>query len=745
MATLKRLFNVERTLFQSTSPELTENESCGPSSGDVSSCRALSSGSPERNLPRLPHMQNQTFYGIEKQFEDLHDQFRCRSSPSLKNKRFTSLEPKSSHYRKQRHVDIVEAGFPVHHPRVPTPISPEVIYNEEIANRNIHGRQRSDNLNKKYANVISAVYQEDVADRNILLSGGGPGRADSQNNFNNGRSVSSLSFYREGRPRLWSGARATGARTPSEERRAELRVISSDQDLRSHPPSYKPENVDSSPPRRIGVRQYIALRLRNSSPALSTTGPERSPPRQAPRTPVRTKTVHDASPSARDAGKAPRPVTQRSSVNPPRQDVIRPKTNPEHRDTLKPPASGDVSSRLLTPTSARLSTRKNVRDLSINTQLAAPKQNFVKVSNQPANAPIPTPKREPNASIAEIVNSPLPAATPSTVAERRPSYNVEEIMSMFRQAYKSSQAANPHPTFETLQDAIVREINSHEAFRQVASEIETMPEPDPAPISNKPTEENRGHMRKKSSSKSLSGKEKQALKFVRRNSEAKKRRNSYTPGKEMSFPAIKGLEAGTERENGSQERRRRHTYSQPLQTGAPVTPDLPLELREEARRAKSGASKISLQPKYTYKLIPDVRPKSSQSMHSRGTPSRPGTASSSEPPQARGPAQRSQDMKPETRQKQKRRNTSAAHTQPPDFQFDHVKDERDSPPVPAAGSQTPSEPKSSNSNSPQQQTTKTTPMRRLYSTSAQQIGRNRIPLRRSSLQKDLFDSGRFRL
>ncbi|EAW14459.1 uncharacterized protein ACLA_074970 [Aspergillus clavatus NRRL 1] len=39
-------------------------------------------------------------------------------------------------------------------------------------------------------------------------------------------------------------------------------------------------------------------------------------------------------------------------------------------------------------------------------------------------------------------------------------------MDLFRQAYTSpAESISPHPTFETLQDAIVREINSHEAFR----------------------------------------------------------------------------------------------------------------------------------------------------------------------------------------------------------------------------------------------------------------------------------------
>lgn len=41
------------------------------------------------------------------------------------------------------------------------------------------------------------------------------------------------------------------------------------------------------------------------------------------------------------------------------------------------------------------------------------------------------------------------------------------MMDLFNKAYMSTQAVSPHPTYETLQDAIVREINSHEAFRRV--------------------------------------------------------------------------------------------------------------------------------------------------------------------------------------------------------------------------------------------------------------------------------------
>jgi hypothetical protein len=41
------------------------------------------------------------------------------------------------------------------------------------------------------------------------------------------------------------------------------------------------------------------------------------------------------------------------------------------------------------------------------------------------------------------------------------------MMDFFKHAYMSTQAMSSHPTYESLQDAIVREINSHDAFKSV--------------------------------------------------------------------------------------------------------------------------------------------------------------------------------------------------------------------------------------------------------------------------------------
>ncbi|QSS64035.1 hypothetical protein I7I51_01096 [Histoplasma capsulatum] len=567
MAGLRKLFSIERTLFQSTNPELMESESNGPVSGTYSPCLALPRGSPEAKLPRLPQMQNQTFYGIERQFEDLHDQFCCHQSLSRQNKRFRNAEPTSSPHQIRRHVDVIEAGFPAQHARVPTPISPATLSSQES------------------------------------------------------------------------------------------------------------ENI---------------------------------PPRPAPQPQLKIyKVAPDRQPSTRDAGESSR--FNQSLVNPPKQLDVKPRNHDSKKATPKCPTVEDGSNRLLSPASANLS-RKNVRDLSINTKLAAPTKNFVKVPTQPPVLAPAGARREPNSSIAGIVNSPLPVATPSAVSPRTSSYNVEEIM--------------------------------------IASDIETMPfpEPSPVPIPIKQSEIN-GHTRRKSSSKSLSGKEKQSLRLVGRNSFAKTRRNSYTSGKELSFPAIKGLEAGTEPDSSHQERRRRHTYSQPLPPSVPVAPEFPRELRQEAGKASLGRSGDSPQPKYTYKLIPDIRPKSSHSVRSKGPPSRLGKSGSSKQTQSCRPALVCQNSQSEMAQRTSSRNTPAEQTKPdlPKYQSDNPKNgERDTLPGLTNSSCTTPEPKIVTSSFPQQ-TSQKPPIKRLFSTSPQQIGRNRIPLRRSSIQKDLFDSGRFKL
>jgi hypothetical protein len=122
------------------------------------------------------------------------------------------------------------------------------------------------------------------------------------------------------------------------------------------------------------------------------------------------------------------------------------------------------------PSLSRASSSKNVLDLSIDTGITASRKPSIKIEHRVIQPPTPNKLAVPQAaSIAEIVNSPLPAGTPSPFSpEFSHGYNADEIMNMFKQAYISTQKASPgHPTFETLQDAIIREINSHDAFQSV--------------------------------------------------------------------------------------------------------------------------------------------------------------------------------------------------------------------------------------------------------------------------------------
>ncbi|THC93787.1 hypothetical protein EYZ11_006733 [Aspergillus tanneri] len=215
--------------------------------------------------------------------------------------------------------------------------------------------------------------------------------------------------------------------------------------------------------------------------------------------------------------------------------------------------------------SPRPGCRRNVRELSINTELAARGRPATKITHRAIQPPTPnTLETRQNLSIAEVMNSPLPLGTPTSVSPLHSDQKVSEIMDMFRQAYISSQAITPHPTFETLQDAIVREINSHEAFRRV-------PVPDPGPpFTPSPSEESfDGVLNVKrspgsGSNRTVSLKDGQFSKLIRRSSFKKhtRARTSET-GKSISTSVpSKAFRRASETTN-----RRRHTDAPPPTPG----------------------------------------------------------------------------------------------------------------------------------------------------------------------------------
>ncbi|KAL1957381.1 hypothetical protein VTO42DRAFT_6061 [Malbranchea cinnamomea] len=536
MAGLRKILNVEKTLFQSGSSEPSDREPSAPSNAPLSNRMSPTERSSGNSLhisalPRLPRMDNQTFQGIEKQFEELHDQFQKRSSRSLSSKRYMYTETKPSPQRTKRHVDVLEAIFCAHRHHVTTPVTPTSLYNEDIADRNLQASVRANS--SPYSRIVSAIYQEDVADRNIRINGC---------NISNG-AVARYNMRlrkmrgREGQAPLRSKSQMANRSDPYMENRSALRVISSDQDLRTMP-SRTEGQTHLEPPRH----QHPSLRSQVSAPTLSSEPCHNRPfPTLAQKEDagptVTAKADHQAAPSSK-------------------KDV--PQVNGKD--------SGDpVTSRLLAQNARKSCSKRNIHALSINTKLAAPRKNYIKVSPRPAELQVPTPRREPTASLAEIVNSPMSVSTPVHRSPMQQRYNVEEIMNLFKQAYESTQAISQHPTFETLQEAIIREINSHDAFRQINSDNSTSNAPQLSPdlASDDCIEEPDTYdvISRSSSRRSLS-RHKHQSRHRGRSSVRGNRPVSDIPGRELSFPAIKGLE-NEDSYVETVKRRRRHTYAQP--------------------------------------------------------------------------------------------------------------------------------------------------------------------------------------
>jgi hypothetical protein len=225
---------------------------------------------------------------------------------------------------------------------------------------------------------------------------------------------------------------------------------------------------------------------------------------------------------------------------------------------LKPDGGDKELSLSKRPSLSRAGSNKNVLDLSIDTGITASKKPSIKIEHRVIQPPTPKNLAVPQAaSIAEIVNSPLPTDTPSPfIPEFSHNYSADEIMNMFKQAYISTQVATPgHPTFETLQDAIIREINSHDAFQTVpvptteppftppASDYsfdETILLPPPGPsLTRKDQTEKEGQLSKRI------------------------RRGSFARNRGKSISSTKGGEKNLKKEKGSFISKRRHTYAQP--------------------------------------------------------------------------------------------------------------------------------------------------------------------------------------
>ncbi|KAL4742780.1 hypothetical protein BDV11DRAFT_202443 [Aspergillus similis] len=424
MVALRRLFHAEKT--PST-----------PIPGDrESQTQSFRGRLPSSMISAMS--ENEHFQNIERQFEVLHDRLKERpTSPasqvplSRASSRLTNRNP--------RHVDLLDALFSSHRYQMQSAstLSPITPFNEDVAERNMVPflRQRNGLKRRSYTRIISALYQEDVADRNMA-----------QNTlFPAVRQLRTSQSYQMDDPQQRDGARG---RASSRSRESQLVNSISQEALYSVPKSVRDQVVAYS--NRSDPSGEGPLRTQRSAPTLSEQTP----------TSEDGISQHLDLPPAHKQGDS---WTNRPLPDSPTLPTIKPVNGGQQESSASSLLPGDGRP----PMAPRSGSKKNIRDLSINIELATrgrPK----KIAHKAIQPPTPNNHdATKNPSIAEIMNSPLPVATPTPSPLPSSNQKVDEIMDMFRKAYTSTQALTPHPTFETLQDAIIREINSHEAFQRV--------------------------------------------------------------------------------------------------------------------------------------------------------------------------------------------------------------------------------------------------------------------------------------
>ncbi|KAF9883441.1 hypothetical protein FE257_003485 [Aspergillus nanangensis] len=501
----------------------------------------IGNGHPSMS-PNLKGAQHH-FHTIERQFELMHDQLqagpqspRSQAAPSRGSSRLMDRAP--------RHVDLVEALFSSHryHMQSTASLSPISPYNEDIAERNMATfLQTSPPKKKIYSRIISALYQEDVADRNIARSNSPRPVSRSKSIRSRGRSFQSFTRGR------------SGSASRSRSRVTEISIA--------------PTCSNETP-----------LRQQRSTPILSSQRPYDGVSRASSTSPER----HLGVPPAHKQGD-----TWRNAPLP--DSPTLPMTMRRKGDTNENQPTPTQSSRSSTPLSQRPAmtprsgSKKNVRDLSINTELAARGGSSAKIAHRAIQPPTPTSvEMKQNPSIAEVMNSPLPPGTPMSISSSSP--KVAEIMDMFRQAYASTQPVPTHPTFETLQEAIVREINSHEAFQRV-------PVPNPGPPFTPSPIQLSFDSSSPSAARTLSLK-RPSFKKPRRDSDARRSISTSVPSKVFRRASSSDL--------SSPSRRRRHTDAPPPSPGlllhdqnpnpAPVTTYMDILLRSQKSSSLSFSS-----------------------------------------------------------------------------------------------------------------------------------------------------------
>lgn len=552
MSALRKLFSSERPIFHYDITDGGQN-SYSP--------LAQESDSPETRPSRLRHRSTPQYIGFEKQFEDLHEQLESRPP-----QRRSCLGHMSSPRRTKRHVDVLEAIFSkqsLYHAPTVVPLT-TTSYNEDIAERNLAGGgQEHGSCPSRYSHVISAIYQEDVADRNmvpfsppILIS---PPPGEEQVAGNNQKRAVARRVKKSQRESDSSLCEETAA----------LRTIASDQDIRRHPSCSSNRNELSSGKKlRADVDENNPLRSRKSAPNFSV-----HPAEDEEQNPNEASTARKKLPQARRTQGTSqaeqgceqtieRPLSKSSNDDP--KAAKESTSKPESQENSSSPEHSS-SNRLLSPNSARRRVKRNVRDLSINTQLAAPGKKFAKISKKSPLRPVPvSPCREPSSTLDEIVNSPIALTSPINPSPRLTGFTASEMLNLFKQAYASSQTNAARPTFESLQDAIIREINSHDAFShlnpQSPSPVSPVPSLTPDLSTNgKQTEKYTTRpMTALSATRSVSSREGSVR--SKRSFCCDHQSRPDSQGREISFPAIKELDPEN---SNSVALKRRHSCSQP--------------------------------------------------------------------------------------------------------------------------------------------------------------------------------------
>lgn len=504
------------------------------------------------------------FERIEKQLQELQGNLQKRpmspKRPISPKSQVPSRAPSQrTTQQSPRHVDLLEAvAFSqrqqAQQPGQTSPLSP---YNEDVAERNMtrflqqqqqQQQQQKPRKRSIYSRFISVLSQDDVTDRN-----GGKNKDD----FRPRSRATSMRFRN-----VSGGSAKTNAK--GHKRASSGRSDIGPKENKTANPGAQEASQPVTSPRETQTRNRPHLRTQRSAPNLSTEQPG-SPSKG----PVPSPAGHLSVPPAYKQGDSwsNTPIPDSPTLPTPAKSVKEP--SPDRGTPSTADRRPSTTSRNYSLPAPPTPSRKNTLNLSIDTNLAT-RGRQGKASHRTIQPPTPSSSdMKCNPSIAEVMNSPLPSATPTSMSPL-PSANpkVAEIMDMFRQAYTSTKAISPHPTFETLQDAIVREINSHEAFQRVP-----VPEQGPA-FTPSPRRESFDRAPKPPKT-AASTKDSQFSKFKpasfmkhRRSSDARTSISTSVPSKVLGRVSTSGS-------------RRRHTDAPPPSPSFLDTPYLPQELSNE--------------------------------------------------------------------------------------------------------------------------------------------------------------------